>query len=220
MREATKPGWDALLAVFLTVVLVSCGGGSGSTGLITSEGNVVDDVQQTGTCEEFAGTPYCGTDSTDAIAPGGQRVSVVTAVPTAVPTPSPATSASTTPGPGATATPDGPTAGVPTATSPISEPTASPGDQGTVTAVVDGFEEGAACAAATRPAGSNESWRTAPLVPLGAAGEPVTFPLPSGTADPFDAALVCFADPPGALPAELVTLADADPTVIFVLPAS
>ena len=51
-------------------------------------------------------------------------------------------------------------------------------------------------------------------------GRPVTFPLPSGVASPADAALLCFEDPPESLPADLGTLTDADPTVVFVLPTS
>jgi hypothetical protein len=46
----------------------------------------------------------------------------------------------------------------------------------------------------------------------------VTFTFPPNVPTPSDAALVCFDEAPAALPTELATLADADPTVVFVLP--
>ena len=116
-----------------------------------------------------------------------------------------------TPTPARTATP---------AKSASAKPTATPAAGKTVTALVDGFGPDAACASAARAAGSEDRWQTAALVPLVPPGRPVTFPLPSGVASPADAALLCFEDPPESLPADLGTLTDADPTVVFVLPTS
>jgi len=48
MRE-----WRTILLGALCATLAACGGGSGSTGLITSEGAVIDDVRSTGTCDTF-----------------------------------------------------------------------------------------------------------------------------------------------------------------------
>ncbi len=88
--------------IVLAGLLAACGGGSGSTGLITPEQALIDDVRQTGTCGELDGTPYCATDSPNAGAPGGQRASVLTPVPS----PQPTSTAGETPGAGApTATP-------------------------------------------------------------------------------------------------------------------
>ena len=251
----------------LGLTLAACGGGSGSTGLVTSEGALIDDVRRTGTCGEFDGAPYCATDSPNATAPGGQSASVVggptpartatsAASPTSVPTaggptatpqsgptatpisapsptpvgtpigasstpgglptptrtsrPSTATAApSTTPGGGVTATP----AAAPTATP---TPTASR----SVTVAVSGFASGAACATAARAAGTDDVWQTAALVAVDPSGAAVTFPLPAGVAAPADVTLLCFADPPAALPPQLATLADANPTVVFVLPSA
>jgi hypothetical protein len=89
-----------------------------------------------------------------------------------------------------------------------------------VTVAVDGFASGAACATAARAAGSEDAWRTAALVAVDDAGAAVSYPLPAGIADPLDLTLLCFDDPPAALPPVLTTLADANPTVVFVLPNS
>lgn len=102
------------------------------------------------------------------------------------------------------------------------KPTATPagGGGGSVTAAVDGFDDGAACATAARAAGSEDRWQTAALVALDPSGGAVAFPLPTGVAAPYDLALLCFADPPDSLPDDLGTLTDAGPTVVFVLPSS
>lgn len=226
MGEATRWGVRAIGVAWLAVLLAGCGGGgSGSTGLVTSEGSVVDDVRSGGTCEEFDGTPYCGTDSPNAVAPGGQSVSIVgTAVPTPVRTASPASSATPapaeTPTGGAGPTPSPARTGGGTRTPPPATPqtSPSPGDQKTVRAQLDGFEDGAACAAAARAAETEDPWKTAALVPLDPPDAVTVFPLPDGVPAPRDQALLCFDDPPAELPAELDTLADASPTVIFVLP--
>jgi hypothetical protein len=228
---------------FLCVLLASCGGGSGSTGLITSEDAVIDDVRQTGTCEELDGVTYCATDSPDATAPGGQSVSVDSnggngPTPVRTPTPTPRAAdgtASPTPAAGSTSTPAGGGQSTPTPARTVNPvptrtanptrtaspaPTATPGSTPTVSAVVDGFAPGAACAVAARPAGSTEVWKTADLVTVETDGTTTTFPVPPGIASPLDSALLCFDDPPATLPAELTTLADAAPTVVFVLPES
>jgi hypothetical protein len=244
MKETAMRERRTIVVGCLCAVLAACGGGSGSTGLVTSEDAVIDQVRETGTCHEFDGAPYCATDSPNATAPGGQRVSVVTpaptALPTSVPTPAPtATSGSigsatpqaaptptpggapeptdtaAAPSPARTATP----APVPTATAIEPVPTTTPSTARTVTLVVDGFEPGAACATAARPAGSADVWRTAALVPVDVAGAPTTFPIAADVAAPLDLTLLCFADPPAALPSTLATLAAADPTVVFVLPS-
>jgi hypothetical protein len=254
----------------LGLLLAACGGGSGSTGLITSEGVLIDDVRRTGTCGEFDGAPYCATDSPAATAPGGQSASVVSAGgPTPVRTPTPAVGptsvatataggatatasrgASATPGsapsptpvgtpgsssstPGGFPTPTrtrGPATATPIATptpaagessTPVTGPTATPTSaERSVTVAVEGFASGAACATATRAAGSEDAWRTARLVAVDDSGAAVSFPLPAGVADPFDLTLLCFDDPPAVLPFVLATLADANPTVVFVLPSS
>lgn len=246
MGEATRWGLRAIGAAWLAVLLAGCGGGggSGSTGLVTSEVDVIDDVRSGGTCEEFDGTPYCGTDSPNAVAPGGQSVSVVgTAVPTPVRTATPAPAATATaalsPTPGPDGTPTGGvgptstparTSGLGTRTPPPAtpRPSPSPGDPTTVRLQVEGFEEGAACATAARPVASDDDeegeedvenpWITAALVPLDPLNAVLVFPLPTSVKSPRDAALLCFDDPPAELAAELETLTDANPTVVFALP--
>ena len=99
-------------------------------------------------------------------------------------------------------------------------PSATPADVQVITAVIDGFEPGAACAVAARPAASEDAWQTGPLVPLGQPGQPVAFPVPTGVPAPRDLVLLCFATPPATLESELTTLSDANPTVVFVLPSS
>jgi hypothetical protein len=227
MTEATKRRCRVIGAAWLAVLLAGCGGGgSGSTGLITSEVEVIDDVRSGGTCEEFDGTPYCGTDSPNAVAPGGESVSVVgTAVPTPARTGTPAvgpTPAAATPthgGAGPTPSPQrtaGQASGTPPPTSP--KPTSLPGDQTTVRLQVEGFDDGAACATAARSAESEDPWTTAALVPLDPEASVTVFPLPTSVTSPRDAALLCFDDPPAELAPELETLTDAAPTVVFVLP--
>lgn len=239
-----------LLLGCLGLLLAGCGGGSGSTGLITSEGALIDDVRNTGTCGEFDGAPYCATDSPQATAPGGQSASVVsgTPLPTDTPTVNP-TPAFTATAAGATATAGGGVSPTPVGTpgsgsstpgnfpTPTVQPTASPGPgktstpapvatttptpvAPTVTVAVEGFPSGAACATAARAAGSEDAWRTAALVAVDDSGAAVSYPLPAGVADPIDLTLLCFDDPPAELPPVLATLADANPTVVFVLPSS
>ncbi|MCC6763799.1 MAG: hypothetical protein IT293_03970 [Deltaproteobacteria bacterium] len=231
--------WQRIVAASLAGVLASCGGGSGSTGLVTSESVVVDDVRANGTCDEFDGVTYCGSDSPNATAPGGESVSVVTDAPTAAPTPTrtatPAATATSVPGGSPTPT-DGGSNPSPTATaaaptpagtaSPVATgapatpaPTASPAAAGSVTVVLDGFDAGAACASAARALGSDAPWRTASLVPVATGGAPTTFPLPGGVPPPVDLALLCWDAPPATVPAEVGTLAEAQPTVVFVLPS-
>ena len=219
--------WQRILLGGLVLGLVGCGGGgSGSTGLVTSESVVVDDVRSGGTCDAFDDVTYCGSDSPDAIAPGGQSVSVVTTAPT------PARTATAAPTANASASPAPPTptsVAVPTATPTIGGPQATPTPvaptatatpaPSSVTVVLDGFDDGAACAAAARPLDSAVSWRTAALVPVAASATPTKLPLPTGATPPLDLALVCYDTPPATVPAVLVTLADADPTVVFVLPS-
>ena len=217
-----KPRRTMLLLWCLGLTLAACGGGSGSTGLITSEDTVIDDVRQTGTCGEFDGAPYCATDSPNATAPGGQTASVVTpggATPVRTPSPVPTFAGSPTPAPsasagGATATPPS----VPTATAGAPSATPTPG-AAAVTIAVRGFRNGSVCATGARTLGTDEAWRTGTLVAVDPAGAAVTYPLPDGVAPPLELALLCFDPPPAALPSELTTLADANPTVVFVLPS-
>lgn len=221
MRE-----WRTILLGALCATLAACGGGSGSTGLITSEGAVIDDVRSTGTCDTFDGAPYCATDSPDAVAPGGQSVSIVTSAPTPTPVPTgtPGAGASRTPVPAETPTPTGgvqpsATGGASATASPVPMPTSTPSDARSVTVVVDGFGAGAACATAARTLGSDAPWETGPLVSLAAPGEPTTFFVAVDVPAPLDLALLCFESPPDDLVMMLTTLVDADPTVVFVLPS-
>jgi hypothetical protein len=264
MAKVRTRAWRGVVlgcvAVALGMLMVGCGGGggSGSTGLVTSEGAVIDDVRREGTCGEFDGAPYCATDSPNAVAPGGQSLSLVSVTPTPVQTPTPTPHETQTAAPEPTETPivvptttsgsgPTPTSGGQASSTPSSQrtrtptpartatparsatpartgtpkpgPTSTAGGGATVSAVVNGFDKGAACAAAARPAGSEDQWKTADLVPVDDSGAAVSFPLPS-VSPPADVTLLCFAKAPDEIPAELGTLTDADPTVVFVLPSS
>jgi hypothetical protein len=59
------------LAVALGGALAGCGG-SGSTGLISPESALLQEVRRSGTCLTSEGVTYCATDSTEAVAPDGQ----------------------------------------------------------------------------------------------------------------------------------------------------
>ena len=85
--------------------------------------------------------------------------------------------------------------------------------------VVRGFGEGAACASAVRPSGGG-SWSTGPLVPVGEEPTQVEVFYPAEVS-PSDAetALLCFESAPTAIPAQVATLAEARPDVVFVAPA-
>ena len=210
MRE-----WRTIVLGALCVTLAACGGGSGSTGLITSEDAVIDGVRTTGRCDTFDGAPYCATDSPDAVAPGGQSVSVVTPAPSPAATGTPIAASTPTPfptGPQSTATHAPPTV------TPVPSPSPTPPEARQVTVVVDGFDEGAACATAARTLGSDAPWETGPLA-LVTTGAPTTFLVAADVPAPLDLALLCFAEPPDGLPMTLTTLADASPTVVFVLPS-
>ncbi|MCC6847098.1 MAG: hypothetical protein IT294_01255 [Deltaproteobacteria bacterium] len=224
--------WQRILVTCLTAGVVACGGGSGSTGLVTSESVVVDDVRTNGTCDEFDGVTYCGSDSPAATAPGGERASVVTVAPTPTPARTPIRTATPVAAPTATSGSNGsptPTDGGAHASSTPAPPTPArtaspavaptPADGASVTVVLDGFEAGAACAAAARPLGSDTPWRTARLVPVATGGGPTIFPLPASVPPPLDLALLCWDVPPATVPAEVDTLAAAQPTVVFVLPS-
>lgn len=82
---------------------------------------------------------------------------------------------------------------------------------------VSGFSSGAACAAATRRAGSSDPWTLGPLVPVGVSASvvPLTFPAELSPVD-AEAALLCFSVPPAALPAQVAELADGGPDIVFV----
>jgi hypothetical protein len=204
--------------------LAACGGGSGSTGLISQEGALLTEVRRDGTCVEADGIAFCATDSTNAIAPGGQSADG----PLSTAQPTPAATATAAPGvptasptPGAQGTPGGP---APTATPSggAPAPTATPaggssGEERGATFSVEGFAAGAACALVGRPAGSEESWRTGPLVALDTTRSERFFPLATSVPEgPTEIVLLCFASPPTSLAPELERLADADPDVIFV----
>ena len=81
-----------------------------------------------------------------------------------------------------------------------------------------GFDAGAACAVAARPDGGSGSWRTGPLAPVDDASDPVTFEVPGDVPQPSELVLLCYATAPASLPAEIDTLGETDPTVVFVLP--
>ncbi|HZR84167.1 MAG TPA: hypothetical protein VFD92_23925 [Candidatus Binatia bacterium] len=51
-------------------------GGSGSTGLISPEGAVLEEVRRDGTCVRSGATLYCATDSGNATTPGGMHADV------------------------------------------------------------------------------------------------------------------------------------------------
>ena len=51
--------------------IAACGG-SGSTGLITAESALLEQVRDRASCVAVDDTSYCATDSANAIAPGGQ----------------------------------------------------------------------------------------------------------------------------------------------------
>lgn len=196
---------------------VACGGGSGSTGLIDAEGVLIDHVRQTGTCAESkAGTAFCATNSPNATAPGGQRARVVAGTPSPQATPTAIASVGATPTPVATGGESSPTpTGAPSA---APTPTASPSPEPrTVQVVVEGFGPDAACAVAARAAGSDGAWRTGPLATVDEGTDPITFTIPPDVAEPSELVLLCFA-PARALPAEIATLTETDPTVVFVLP--
>jgi hypothetical protein len=98
-------------------------------------------------------------------------------------------------------------------------PTATPDAARQVTLVVDGFDAGAACATAARTLGTDAPWETSALAPV-ASGAPTTFLVATDVPAPLDLALLCFEEPPDVLPMTLPTLADASPTVVFVLPSA
>lgn len=77
---------------------------------------------------------------------------------------------------------------------------------------------GATCAVATRS--GDEDWTIGPLASPEAdpEGFAVTTP-PAFATGGFDAALLCFEEPPGELPPSVSTLADAGPLIIFVAPS-
>jgi hypothetical protein len=197
----SKP-WPLTALVGMLALAAACGGGSGSTGLIDSEGAAIDRARQNGTCVESNGAAFCATNSPNATAPGGQRASVV------LPSPTPVASAT----PAASGVHASPTA------APTAEPTVSPAPPPRmVQVVVEGFGPDAACAVAARAAGSDDPWRTGPLTALADSPEPTTFTLPSAVEEPSEVVLLCFAPAPSVLAAELAVLAESDPTVVFVL---
>jgi hypothetical protein len=85
--------------------------------------------------------------------------------------------------------------------------------------LVSGFDEGAGCASAARPAGSTEAWSIGPLVPVGGATTQVPVFYPEGLSPAAaEIALLCFEEAPAALPDRVESLADAAPDVVFVPP--
>ena len=83
--------------------------------------------------------------------------------------------------------------------------------------VVRGLPDGAECAPAARLFGTDDEWTTGDLVAAGGSGAVVAVSLPS-TVGPglVEVALLCFEEPPAALPAQLPTLSAAAPDVVFV----
>jgi len=205
--------WQHRSMVAVLALVAACGG-SGSTGLISPENAVLDEVRRDGTCvTSDAMVTYC---ATDAVSPTGASASGPLAGPAPTATPN---AAGPTPSPGSVPTP----AASPTAAAtfgPTAQPTpcgaACPG--GTVLEfVVHGLPEGAACALAARPAGSDGGWSTGNLAAAGGATMTIAPALPSdvGSGD-VEIALLCFDERPDALPASITTLSETDPDVVFV----
>ncbi len=215
----------------LGMLVVGCGGGgSGSTGLVTSEADVIDHVRETGSCDEFEGAPYCASDSPDATAPGGQSVRVVGPTPTAVRTPTPQFATSTptpepTDEPAPTATP-GSGGSSPT---PSSEP--EPTD-GAPTPVRTGTPARTRTATPVRTK-TVTPIRTVTPTPLGTSGgspgKPTATPASGGTVnvavDGFDTGAACATAARAAASddrwttAALVALDPSGHAIAFPLPA-
>jgi hypothetical protein len=208
-------GW---MAVVLAALMAACGGGSGSTGLVSSEGAVLHEVRRDGTCVTTdAMVTYCATDSPQAVSPGGASASgpahsnvVPTATSAASPTPTVAAT-------GAEATPT-------TAPGSTPSPQTTPCRRGdlpcpaplVVQFTVRGLPAGAACALSARAANSADPWSTGSLAPSGGALTEVDLPVPDDVGPGFvEIALLCFEDPPTSLPDQLETLAAGEPDVVF-----
>lgn len=217
-RRWTVVGCLGVLGL-LGMLVAGCGGGSGSTGLVTSEGEVIDHVRDTGSCAEFEGAPYCASDSPNATAPGGQSVRIVGPTPTAVRTPTPQF---VTPTPEATEepSPSSTAAGAPTST-PGSQPsgTFAPTPVRTSTPV------------RTRTATPVRTVTPTPLRTSGGSpGKPTATPATGGTVnaavDGFDEGAACATAARAAgsedrwQTAALVALDPSGSAVAFPLPAA
>ncbi|MEO6026819.1 MAG: hypothetical protein ABIR79_08150 [Candidatus Binatia bacterium] len=220
-RRSTVAGCLGVLGLLglIGMFVAGCGGGSGSTGLVTSEVEVIDHVRETGSCDEFEGAPYCASDSPNATAPGGQSVRIVGATPTAVRTPTPHF---VTPTPAATDEP------APSST-PAGGPTPTAGSQPSGTLAPPTLAR-TSTPVRTRTA---TPVRTVTPTPLrtsgGSAGKPTATPATGGTVnaavDGFDDGAACATAARAAgsedrwQTAALVALDPSGGAVAFPLPA-
>jgi hypothetical protein len=219
------------MPLLAAMLLVGCGG-SGSTGLISPENALLEDVRREDSCVTIEeGLTYCATSAPEAVAPNGASAlgpfpSGDGGAPTATPTPS-----------GPQATPLDMATSTPAAGAPTLSPTPAPGETvprpeptPCVPAVsgacpdgiflafdVFGFPAGAACALAARAPDDQAPWATAALVPAGGVQTSLVLPLPEvEDAAIVEIALLCYETAPVDLPDEVVTLAEAGPDVVFV----
>jgi hypothetical protein len=180
--------WYRVTTIAAAAIVFAACGGSGSTGLILPESALLDEVRRDGVCIASGPTSFCATGSPDAVAPGGARAV------------------------GGDLFGDGPGLPCPSEPELPCPGLASAGFE------VRGLPEGAACAAAARPAGQDRApWRTGALVAVDDTPERISFPLPEDLADgAVEVVLLCFEIPPRELSPDLDALVDAGADIVFV----